>query len=197
MSIYLYYCPNISYTASSDFSKARRYPTKNTKGEKPLEFAVCFFDWATVCLPWMNKLTSNTPGKICLTNKLRLFHICLHCYLLPYSFSPCHDNSYPLTLSNVGEPYWIWICMDHIQVQILWIKFHHCLFTFSIKCKIKHLQSRSCVQTAKKCTKKCDTREKLKFYVLKPFLRSSCHCIVGSISPLSFLWIKRRWCYLM
>ena len=59
--------------------------------------------------------------------------------------------------------------MDHIQVQILRTKFHHCLFTFSVKCEIKHLQSRSCAKTAKKCTKKCDTREKLKFCLLKPF----------------------------
>ena len=33
------------------------------------------------------------------------------------SFSLYRDYSYPLTLSNVGEPAWSWIPRDHIQVQ--------------------------------------------------------------------------------
>ena len=33
------------------------------------------------------------------------------------SFSPYHDYSYPLTLSNVSELSWSWIPWDHIQVQ--------------------------------------------------------------------------------
>ena len=33
------------------------------------------------------------------------------------SFSLYSDYSYPLTLSNVGEPSWSWISMDHSQAQ--------------------------------------------------------------------------------
>ena len=33
------------------------------------------------------------------------------------SFSLYSDYSYPLTLSNVGEPSWSWISSDHIQAQ--------------------------------------------------------------------------------
>ena len=33
------------------------------------------------------------------------------------SFSLYRNFSYPLTLSNVGEPSWSWIPRDHIQVQ--------------------------------------------------------------------------------
>ena len=33
------------------------------------------------------------------------------------SLSLYHNYSYPLTLSNVGEPSWSWIPRHHIQVQ--------------------------------------------------------------------------------
>ena len=33
------------------------------------------------------------------------------------SFSLYRDYSYPITLSNVGEPSWSWISRDHIQAQ--------------------------------------------------------------------------------
>ena len=57
------------------------------------------------------------------------------------SFSVYRNYSYWLTLSNVFEPFWIWIPRDHIQVQKAEIKFRRtcCLFTFAIKHEYRHL----------------------------------------------------------
>ena len=56
---------------------------------------------------------------------------------LRFFFSLYSDYSYPLTLSNVGEPSWSWISRDHIQAQKE-KKFRRCLFTSSIKREIRH-----------------------------------------------------------
>ena len=55
------------------------------------------------------------------------------------SFSPYSDYSYPLTLSNVGEPPWSWISRNHSQGSKREIKFRRCLFTSSFNRKIRHL----------------------------------------------------------
>ena len=54
-------------------------------------------------------------------------------------------------------------------------KFHCCLFTYSIKCKIRHLHVVVVQKRAKKCTTKRDTCAKLLFLLIKPivFLKSS------------------------
>ena len=45
------------------------------------------------------------------------------------------------------------------------IKFHHCLFTYSIKCEIRHFHVVVMQKRAKKCTKKRDAHAKLLFWL--------------------------------
>ena len=51
------------------------------------------------------------------------------------SFSLYRNYFYPLTLSNVGEPFWIWIKISKFKKEI---KFRLCLVTISRKREIRH-----------------------------------------------------------
>ena len=87
-------------------------------------------------------------------------NVALKVNLRPFSL---HRNySYPLTLSNVGEPSWSWIPRDHVQVQKEKL-FTFTLFTFSVKREIRHFHVVVVQKREKKCTNKCDARAKLLF----------------------------------
>ena len=80
------------------------------------------------------------------------------------SFSFYSDYSYPLTLSNVGEPSWSWIVTisklrkrNKISSLLVYVFHKTQNLTFS---------RRSRAKTGKKCTKKRDARVKLLFCLL-------------------------------
>ena len=80
-----------------------------------------------------------------------------------------NDYCYPLTLTNIGEANWSWLPRNHVQVQKKKIEFCCCLFTFSVKHKIRHFfswHSRAKLQRNKQ--KVCDAHAKLLFCLLKP-----------------------------
>ena len=79
------------------------------------------------------------------------------------SFSLYRNYSYPITLSNRGEPSQNWIARDHNPSSEREIKFRLCLFMFSIKREIRHFHVVVVQKREQKCIKKRDARAKLLF----------------------------------
>ena len=81
------------------------------------------------------------------------------------SFSLYSDYSWPLTLSNVGEPSWSWISRDKFKLRKR-NKISSLLVYVRHKTRNQAFSRRSRAKTGKKCTKKCDARAKWSFCLL-------------------------------